>query len=224
MNKRNTHKPKAQSNLKPSGELADALTIGITGGIGSGKSTVAHLFEMMGYPVYYADVRSKWLMNNDPQIKTQLITTFGEEVYPGYLDRQTLADIVFKDKEALKKLNAISHPAVEKDFLNWRKAQNTPILFKEAAILFESGSYKSVDKTICITAPEVIRVKRVMQRDGATAKQVQVRIANQWSDEKKIALADFVIDAGDRELVIPQALKIIEELEHLEYNKNARPK
>lgn len=188
------------------------MTIGITGGIGSGKSTVAHLFEMMGYPVYYADVRSKWLMNNDPNIKAKLIATFGQDVYPGYLDRQALADIVFKDKEALKKLNAISHPAVENDFINWRKAQKSPILFKEAAILFESGSYKSVDKTICITAPEVIRVKRVMQRDGATTMQVQERIANQWPDEKKIALADYVIDAGDRELVIPQALSILSRL------------
>ncbi len=211
MQKKNRNTNTSHSTSPPWGEL-EGVIIGITGGIGSGKSTVAHLFEMMGYPVYYADVRSKWLMNNDPDIKAQLIATFGEKVYPGYLDRQALANIVFKDKKALKKLNAISHPAVEKDFLQWRKAQNSPIIFKEAAILFESGSYLSVDKTICITAPEIIRVKRVMQRDGASAKQVQERIANQWPDEKKVALANFVINADDTKLVIPQALSVLEEL------------
>lgn len=188
--------------------------VGITGGIGSGKSTVAHLFEIMGYPIYYADIRSKWLMNNDPKIKEQLIATFGKKVYPGALDRQALAAIVFNDKDALAKLNKISHPAVEQDFRRWCEEQKSPILFKEAAILFESGSYKNVDKTICVVAPETIRVSRVMRRDGVSAKQVQERIKNQWSDEKKIGLADYVIQADEREMVIPQAIAILQRLKN----------
>ncbi len=191
------------------------ITVGITGGIGSGKSTIAHLFELMSYPVYCSDTRSKWLMNNDLEIKKQLIDNFGEKVYPGYLDRATLANIVFNDKEALEKLNAISHPAVEKDFIRWRAEQTTDIVFKEAAILFESGSYKNVDKTICVVAPEIIRIKRVMQRDNANAKQVQERIANQWPDEKKIEFADFVINTNDIELAIPQAIKTLEAIKSL---------
>ena len=188
------------------------ITVGITGGIGSGKSTIANFYEIAGYPVYYADVRSKWLLNNDIEVRNQLIANFGEEIYPEYLDRQALANIVFTDSEALKKLNAISHPAIEKDFKKWRSAQNTPIIFKEAAILFESGSYKNVDKTICVTAPEITRIKRVIQRDQTTAIQVQERMNNQWSDEDKIALSDYVITADDIKLVIPQALEILNNL------------
>ena len=206
------------SNPPSSGELEGAFTVGITGGIGSGKSTIAELFKLLGYPVYSADIRSKWLMDNDPDIKAQLIATFGKEVYPGKLDRAALANIIFNDEEALAKVNAIAHPAVEKDFLQWRSEQNTSIVFKEAAILFESGSYKSVDKTICVVAPEVIRVKRVMQRDGVSAKQVQERIANQWTDEKKMALADYVIYADDNQLAIPQALSILEQIKSLLHN------
>jgi len=205
---------KAQSS-KPT---LSPITVGITGGIGSGKSTVAHLFEILGYPVYYTDARAKWLMNNSAEIKQELIATFGPKIYPDKLDRKALADIVFKDKSALAKLNAITHPAVEKDFQLWRETQNSPIVFKEAAILFESGAYKSVDKSICVIAPEVIRVKRVMQRDKATAESVYNRIANQWPEEKKKALADFIIDAGERLLVIPQALGVLKELLH----KNTR--
>jgi len=185
------------------------IKVGITGGIGSGKSTVAHLFEMMGYPVYYADSRAKWLMNNDPKVKDDLIAAFGKTVYPDQLDRKALADIVFSDADALAKLNSITHPAVQRDTEAWIKEQHSPYVFKEAAILFESGSHRSVDKVICVTAPEIIRVMRVMKRDKATAAQVQERINNQWSDERKIALSDFIIHADDQQLVIPQALEVL---------------
>lgn len=215
MRKPTQHNKPAQSTPPPSGELEGTLTVGITGGIGSGKSTIAEFLKLLGYPIYSADIRSKWLMDNDPDIKTQLIATFGKEVYPDKLDRAALAKIIFNDKEALAKVNAIAHPAVEKDFLQWRSEQNSSIVFKEAAILFESGSYKSVDKTICVVAPEIIRVKRVMQRDGVSAKQVQERIANQWTDEKKIALADYIIHADDSQLAIPQTLSILEQIKSL---------
>lgn len=188
------------------------ITIGITGGIGSGKSTIASFLKLLGFPVYSADMRSKWLMDNDPNIKAQLIASFGEKVYPKQLDRKALADIIFSNTEALAKVNAIAHPAVEKDFSQWKSKQVSDIVFKEAAILFESGTYKSVDKTICVVAPETLRVKRVMKRDGSNAKQVQERINNQWPDEKKIALADYSIFADDYQLVIPQILSILKNI------------
>lgn len=189
------------------------IKVGITGGIGSGKSTVGHLFEMMGYPVYYADIRAKWLMNNDPTIKAELMTTFGNAVYPDQLDRKALADIVFSNPDALVKLNNITHPAVRRDLDAWSTKQSSPIVFKEAAILFESGTNRSVDKVICVVAPEITRIMRVMKRDKVTAAQVQERIKNQWSDEKKAALSDFIINADDQQLVIPQALDILKQLE-----------
>lgn len=190
------------------------IKVGITGGIGSGKSTVAHLYEMMGYPVYYADMRAKWLINNDPSIKAKLIATFGHSIYPEQLDRKALADIVFSNPDALTKLNNITHPSVENDFQAWSKKQSSSFVFKEAAILFESGTYHSVDKIICVVAPEITRIMRVMKRDHATASQVQERITNQWSDEKKMTLSDFIINANDQQLVIPQALDILMQLEH----------
>lgn len=199
-------------STSPSEGAREVITVGIAGGIGSGKSTIARLFETMGYPVYYADDRAKWLMNNDATIKAKLIATFGKAVYPDQLDRKILANIVFSDKAALAQLNAITHPAVERDFLNWCQQQKSDILFKEAAILFESGTEHSVDKVICVIAPESIRIKRVMQRDGATAQQVQERIKHQWSDEKKAALSDFVINTEDYELVEPQVLEVLKQL------------
>ena len=189
-----------------------AKIIGITGGIGSGKSTVARLYHSLGYPTYSADIRSKWLMDNDPEVKSQLIAAFGPSIYPNKLDRAALAQIVFEDKEALSLVNSIAHPAVERDFSQWCHKQSADLLFKEAAILFESGTYHSVDKSICVVAPEIIRVKRVIQRDAVSAQQVQARISHQWTDEKKIALADYIIYADDHQLVIPQALAILERI------------
>lgn len=188
------------------------LKVGITGGIGSGKSTIAQLFTMWGYPVYSADVRSKWLINNDQQVKEDLINTFGKEIYKEELDRKALAAIVFSDKEALLQLNNITHPAVERDFNEWCPKQESSIVFKEAAILFESNTHKSVDKVICVTAPEITRVQRVMKRDNASAKEVMSRIANQWPEDEKIKLSDFVIHADEKRLVITQALDIIVQL------------
>lgn len=188
------------------------IKVGITGGIGSGKSTIAKFYETLGYPVYFADDRAKWLMNNDPIVKEELIHTFGKEVYPDQLDRKALADIVFTNVLALKKLNNIAHPAVERDFLAWCAKQNTDVVFKEAAILIESGSNKSIDKIICVVAPEKLRIQRVIARDKCTAEQVTQRINNQSSDEEKIAHSDYVITTDEKRLVLPQAFSIIESI------------
>ena len=191
------------------------LKVGITGGIGSGKSTIGHFLEMMGYPVYYADIRAKWLMENDPCIKAELISIFGIAVYPDHLDRKALANIVFSNPDALAKLNSITHPAVKRDIEAWSKKQKSPIVFKEAAILFESGTNQSVDQVICVVAPEITRVMRVMKRDKVTAAQVQERINNQWSDEKKMALSDYIINTDDQELVIPQILATLDQIKRI---------
>ncbi len=214
MKKDTTNNTKDKDLTPLSKEQRTTLKIGITGGIGSGKSTIAHLYEIMGYPVYYADSRAKELMNNDPIIKENLIATFGKTVYPNHLDRKALANIVFSDKEALNKLNKITHPAVERDFASWCEDQTSPIIFKEAAILFESGTNISVDQTICVTAPKILRIMRVMKRDKCSAEMVEERMANQWSDDKKTALSDYIISTDDYHLVTPQALQILESLKN----------
>lgn len=191
------------------------IKVGITGGIGSGKSTIADMYKMWGYPVYSADIRAKWLMNNDEVLKHDLIKVFGKSIYPNKLDRQALAAIVFSDSKALSTLNSITHPAVERDFNNWCKQQDKDIVFKEAAILFESGTNKSVDKVICVTAPDIIRVQRVMKRDNVSAVQVQERMNNQWPESDKIHLSDYVIYTDEKRLAITQALDILNQIKSL---------
>lgn len=168
--------------------------IGLTGGIGSGKTTVAKLFETYGIAVYYSDNEAKSLMNTSNCIKRNLIELFGTEVYQNNsLNRKYLANIVFNDKEKLAKLNAIVHPEVRKHFLNWAKQQKTPFVLKENAILFESGDVENCDEVIVVTAPLETRITRVMARDKVSDSEVLTRIKNQWEDEKKIKLADYVI-------------------------------
>lgn len=184
--------------------------IGITGGIGSGKSTVAKVFISMGYPVYNSDTKAKELINNNEELIHSLKKTFGEDIYnPQGLDRKKMASIVFNNPEKLELLNSITHPAVGKDFENWVESQETSFVMKEAAILFETGIYKSLDKNILVSAPEETRIERVIKRDNTTREQVISRMKNQWSEEKKMELADFVIDNSGSELVIPQVLEII---------------
>lgn len=138
---------------------------------------------------------------------------FGDELYQrGVLDRKALAAIVFKDRSKLKALNEVIHPAVSDDFIAWKHAQQSKLLFKEAAILFESGAYRMVDSIILVKAPELIRIDRVMRRDGVEESLVKERISNQWSDEEKEKLSDYIISADDKHLVIPQVLNIIAKL------------
>jgi dephospho-CoA kinase len=167
--------------------------IGLTGGIGSGKTTVAKKLQSLGIPVYFADDEAKKLMNQ-PEIALKIQELFGDEVYvDGVLQREVLAQKVFFDANNLTKLNAIVHPAVANDFKKWVNLHlNSKYVVKEAAILFETQGHKNCDFTILVTAPEHIRIQRVLKRDRVTKEQVEARIKNQWKDEVKKELADFV--------------------------------
>jgi dephospho-CoA kinase len=176
----------------------EMLKVGITGGIGSGKSTVCGLFEKFGVPVYYADDRAKWLMNHQEDLKKQLKENFGAAVYneEGLLDRAYLAGIVFKDSAKLNILNSIVHPAVFEDGQQWQVEQEelgAVYTLKEAALLFETGSYLNLDRIIVVTVPEDIRIKRVIERDNTTEEEVRARINKQMPQEEKEKRADHII-------------------------------
>ncbi|MDH5475615.1 MAG: dephospho-CoA kinase [Cyclobacteriaceae bacterium] len=187
------------------------LKIGITGGIGSGKSVVCKIFNSLGVPVYDADTRAKWVMTNDAVLQVALIKQFGEEVFEkGELNRSYLASIVFKNKEKLKILNKLVHPRVGKDFHDWVVDHaNHPYLLKEAALLYESNAYQQLDKIIVVSSPEELRISRVLARDSQRSKEeIQGIIEKQMPDEKKIALADYVIINNETELLIHQVLDL----------------
>ncbi|MBD1431301.1 dephospho-CoA kinase [Sphingobacterium sp. DN00404] len=186
------------------------LKIGITGGIGSGKSYVAKVFKALGVPFYDADREAKELMNTNPAIKNALILEFGKEVYDieGRLNRAYLASQVFRDQKKLDKLNAVVHPIVIQHGEDWSASQTFPYTLKEAALLFESGSYKKLDYTILVTAPLDVRVARVMQRDKVTKQEVLDRVNKQLSDEEKQKLADFTIVNDELTPLLPQILPL----------------
>ena len=190
--------------------------IGITGGIGSGKSVVAKVLISMGYPVYNSDIEAKELINSNTELINQIKKEFGEDIYSSEgLDRKKMASVVFSNTNKLAKLNSLVHPAVGKNFDNWVNKQKTKLVFKEAAILFEIGIYKSLDATILVTAPIEKRISRVMQRDSVKAEEVENRMKNQWNDEEKIKLADFVIDNSGEVMVIPQVKETLTNLQIL---------
>jgi len=186
------------------------IKVGITGGIGSGKSTVCKVFRILGVPVFEADIVAKQLMNNDPALRKQLIHLFGSSVYQPdqTIDRKYLAGIVFSNPSLLSKLNEVVHPVVRKSFDEWCLNQHSVYVLHEAAILFESGFYKMMDKTITVATDETERIDRVVKRDHITVEMVRQRIKNQWNDEQRIKLADFVIGNNDNELIIPQIIEI----------------
>lgn len=174
--------------------------VGLTGGIGSGKTTVAKQFQALGIPVYIADDEAKKLMNRSKIIKRKLIALFGDEAYKdNTLNRPFLADKIFNNAENLKKMNAVVHPKVASHFKNWVKKQTTPYVLKESAILFENGAYKDCDLIITVTAPLELRKKRLLKRDNTTLEKIQAIINNQWSDESKISKSHFVITNKDLE-------------------------
>ncbi|MDR1864288.1 MAG: dephospho-CoA kinase [Bacteroidales bacterium] len=186
------------------------LRVGITGGIGSGKTTVCKVFELLGVPVYYADERAKRLMDDDPDLKEKLNEYFGSRIYcpDGRLNRRLLAEIIFASPAALRKVNGWVHPAVERDFLQWCSRQETSCVMEESAILFESRAAQRFDKIILVAAPCRLRIRRVCSRDGAGEEAVRQRIHRQWSDRRKIPLADFVIRNDHRQPLLPQIIEI----------------
>lgn len=174
--------------------------VGLTGGIGSGKTTVAKQFQALGIPVYIADDEAKKLMNKSKIIKRKLIALFGDEAYKdNTLNRPFLADKIFNNAENLEKMNAVVHPKVASHFKNWVKKQIAPYVLKESAILFENGAYKDCDLIITVTAPLELRKKRLLKRDNTTLEKIQAIINNQWSDESKISKSHFVITNKDLE-------------------------
>ena len=189
------------------------LKIGLTGGIGSGKSTVAKVFEVLGIPVYYADAAAKRLMNEDEGLKQKIGETFGSETYTnGILNRKYLSGIVFKDATKLQQLNALVHPATIHDADQWLQQQTTPYAIKEAALIFESGIHESLDFVIGVYSPDSLRIQRVMQRDTITREEVLARMDKQMDEEMKMRLCHYVIKNDEQQPVIPQVLAIHEKL------------
>lgn len=192
------------------------LKVGIAGGIGSGKTTVCNVIEALGYPVYYADAEAKKISETDRLVISAISNLFGADIYiSGRLDRKRLASLVFNSKVLLGKLNAIVHPAVAEHFEMWVSKTNSPIVFKEAAILFESGLYKMLDRNILVIAPEDVRLKRVVDRDNTGVDDVKKRMLNQSPQNELIKLADYIINNDGIELIMPQLLSIIDNLKKL---------
>ena len=183
--------------------------IGLTGGIGSGKSVVAKVFATMGIPVFNADDEAKRIMQTSPVLKEKLIQQFGSSIYNEFgLQKEKLASIVFNDPFQLQLLNAIVHPVTIQAAKDWAAKQQSPYVIKEAALIFESGSAEGLFKVIGVTAPLSLRIHRVMQRDGISKDQVEARMRNQIADSTKMRLCDFVIHNNNQQMVIPQVLAI----------------
>ncbi len=188
------------------------LKVGLTGGIGSGKSYVSKIFRELGIPVYDADSRAKALMISD-EVREKVIDTFGPESYLNdSLNRSYLAEKVFKDETELAKLNSIVHPAVREDHTHWHAEQQAPYTLREAAILYESGAFEDCDYVIVVTAPEDLRIKRVMERDGVEEEAVRARMKNQWAEEEKVKRADFILSNDEGQALLPAVVEIHEKL------------
>lgn len=187
--------------------------IAITGGIGSGKSTIAKMVEIMGLPVFYADPQAKTIIDSDPKTKSQLITLFGEEIYNnGTLNRSALANIIFNNEQAKEQVNSIVHPAVWQKFCDWSAKQKSNVVFMESAILHECGWADRFDKIICVTADLETRIQRTIERDKSSREQVVARIKNQMSDEEKVSKSHYVIYTNDNCSEIEQLLKTLEKI------------
>lgn len=194
--------------------------VGITGGIGSGKSTVARVFEVMGIPVYNADNAARRLMNEDTEIREEIIKAFGENAYSGnQLNRRYIADVVFNNPSKLTLLNSITHPATIRDSERWMKQQTTPYALKEAALIFESGSAENLDFVIGVYTPEPLRILRIMQRDNITRDEVKARMDRQIAETIKMKLCDAVVVNDEQQMVIPQVLALHQRLTALVSSK-----
>ncbi len=189
------------------------MVVGLTGGIGSGKTTVAKMFHKLNVPIYIADYEAKSLMNRSKVIKRKLKALFGERAYVNEtLNRAYLADKIFNNEDLLKQMNAIVHPKVASHFKRWLKKQDAPYVIKEVAILFENGSYKQCDAIITVTSPIEERINRVIKRDNTNKDKVESVMANQWTDEQRFELSDFIITNADLKDTELQVLRVHKEL------------
>lgn len=186
------------------------IVVGLTGGIGSGKTTVAKAFKALGIPIYIADIEAKKLMNRSKVIKRKLKLLLGEAAYTdaGKLNKPYIANIIFNDKSYLKKMNAIVHPKVAKHFKKWTEKQSAPYVIKEVAVLFENGGNTACDFVITVTAPKALRIERLLKRDNTSTEKIEAIIKNQWSDSEKIKLSDYTIINKTLEDTILQAKKV----------------
>ncbi|MDR3188240.1 MAG: dephospho-CoA kinase [Prevotellaceae bacterium] len=195
------------------------MRVGVTGGMGSGKTTVCRVLESLSIPVFYADREVKRLYEADAEVQASLIRAFGEDIYAGgKLNRALLAQKVFGNNAALAALNAIAHPVVANRFEEWVGRQHAPCVAQEAALIFESGAHTLFNKIITVNAPEALRIQRVELRDGCTRSEALCRMKHQLSDDERTARADFCIVNDDATPLLPQILKIIGEI--LNYEKN----
>ena len=190
------------------------LKIGITGGIGSGKTTVCKIFELLSIPVYYADMRAKELMVQNKTLIQNIIYLLGDESYTKdlQLNKKYIADKIFNDKEKLKGINALVHPVVKRDFKKWTEKQNSSYIIQENALLFDTGQYKELDYNILVSAPPEIRIFRVMQRDNTDFNSILARINNQMDEKYKTALADYFIINDGKHSLIKQIIELDKEL------------
>jgi dephospho-CoA kinase len=190
------------------------IIIGITGGIGSGKTFVCKILSTMGYPVFYSDTVAKDLIAFNQKVKQKIIDVFSKEAYlkSGELNKTYLAQQIFSDKNKLEKINQIVHPAVKKAFKEWECEQSSDLIFYESAILFETDSYKDFNKVILVVASKEIKIKRILNRDTSTLEEIEKRMINQWSDNQKIPLADYIITNNDDSMLIEQINEIIKDL------------
>ena len=190
------------------------IKVGVTGGIGSGKTTICRIFESFGVPVYYADVRAKVLIVENEELRSRYRQLFGMDVYfrDGQLNRQLVAEKIFNDRALLQQVNNLVHPVVRRDFEDWCSQQTARYVIEEAAVLIESGGSKYMDKVVLVSAPDEIRIERVMARDGHSRAKVEERVNNQWRQEQLREFCDFEVTADEYQLVIPQVLKIHNEL------------
>ena len=187
--------------------------IGLTGGIGTGKTYIANIFESLGVPIFNADIESKKLISTSNSLINDIIQEFGDNIYvKGQLDKKKLSQIVFTDIKKLERLNNLVHPKISKIFANWCNKQTTKYIIKEAAILFESGSHLELDKIICVSAPLDLRIKRIINRDNSNVKSIKNRIKNQMEQEKKELLSDYIIINDEKEKLLSQIIAIHENL------------
>jgi len=183
--------------------------IGITGGIGSGKTYISNIFKSLGIPLFNSDIEAKRLMNSSKKLISQIKKEFGEDIYTNEnFNKEKLSSIVFSNSDKLQKLNSLVHPIVKEEFNNWCKKQTSPYVIKEAAIIFESKSHLGLDAVICVSAPLKLRKKRLFNRDNSTEIDIKKRIDNQISQEEKENLSDYIIINDEKELLLPQIIKL----------------